>query len=108
MNSNKELTRTQRLLRTIEPVIYAKRWLTMTILVAATVLLAWQMVQIKTDAGFDKSILLEHPYMKVLKQYMADFGGANTVLVALMQKPGHGDIYNEKLDRKSTRLHSSH
>src|SRR3546814_17530171 len=34
--------------------------------------------------------------MKVLKQYMADFGGANTVLVALMQKPGHGDIYNEK------------
>src|SRR3546814_9769477 len=77
MNSNKELTRTQRLLRTIEPVIYAKRWLTMTILVAATVLLAWQMVQIKTDAGFDKSIPLEHPYMKVLKQYMADFGGAN-------------------------------
>src|SRR3546814_6282975 len=54
------------------------------------------MVQIKTDAGFDKSIPLEHPYMKVLKQYMADFGGANTVLVALMQKPGHGDIYNEK------------
>ncbi|NGY05266.1 efflux RND transporter permease subunit [Solimonas terrae] len=94
MNSNNELTRTQRLLRTIEPVIYAKRWLTMTILVVATVLLAWQMVQIKRDAGFDKSIPLEHPYMKVLKQYMADFGGANTVLVALMQKPGHGDIYN--------------
>ncbi|HET8882108.1 MAG TPA: efflux RND transporter permease subunit [Solimonas sp.] len=96
MNSNNELTRTQRLLRTIEPVIYAKRWLTMTILVIATVLLAWQMVQIKRDAGFDKSIPLEHPYMKVLKQYMADFGGANTVLVALMQKPGKGDIYNEQ------------
>ena len=96
MNSNNELTRTQRLLRTIEPVIYAKRWLTMTILVVATVLLAWQMVQIKRDAGFDKSIPLEHPYMKVLKQYMADFGGANTVLVALMQKPGKGDIYNEQ------------
>src|SRR3546814_13827173 len=101
MNANKELTRTQRLLRTIEPVIYAKRWLTMTILVAATVLLAWQMVQIKTDAGFDKSIPIEHPYMKVLKQYMADFGGANPVLVALMAEQGHGEHY--KLGRASGR-----
>ena len=28
------------------------------------------------DAGFDKSIPLEHPYMQVLKQYEDDFGGA--------------------------------
>ncbi|NKF21399.1 efflux RND transporter permease subunit [Solimonas marina] len=94
MNSNNELTRTQRFLRTIEPLIYAKRWLTMTILIIATIFLFWQMVQIKRDAGFDKSIPLDHPYMKVLKQYQAEFGGANTVLVALMQKPGKGDIYN--------------
>lgn len=96
MQTQNELTRTQRILRAIEPLIYAKRWLTMTILVVATVFLAWQMVQIKRDAGFDKSIPLEHPYMKVLKQYMAEFGGANTVLVALIQKPGKGDIYNER------------
>ncbi len=46
---------------------------------------------IRRDAGFDKSIPLEHPYMKVLKQYQADFGGANTVLVALIQKEGKGE-----------------
>ena len=40
----------------------------------------------------DKSIPLQHPYMQVLKQYQDDFGGANTVLVALIQKDG--DIKN--------------
>ncbi|MGH8507050.1 MAG: efflux RND transporter permease subunit, partial [Stenotrophobium sp.] len=83
-----------KILRTLEPLIYAKRWLTMGILVVITVFLFAEMLLIKTDAGFDKSIPLEHPYMKVLKQYMADFGGANTVLVALIQK--NGNIYNEK------------
>src|ERR1041385_88258 len=90
-------TASQRFLRRIEPLIYARRWVTMGILAAITALLAWQMLQIKRDAGFDKSIPLEHPYMKVLKQYQSEFGGANTVLVALIQKPSvQGDIYNEK------------
>lgn len=92
-----------RILSAIEPVIYARRRLTMGILLAITVLLFWQMCLIKPDAGFDKAVPLEHPYMQVLKQYMADFGGANTVLVALIQKDGKGEIYNEKflLDLKS-------
>jgi len=84
----------ERILRAIEPLIYARRKLTMAILVGITVLLAWQAALIKRDAGFDKSIPLKHPYMQVLKQYQDDFGGANTVLVALIQKDG--DIYNEK------------
>jgi uncharacterized protein len=84
----------ERILRAIEPLIYARRKMTMVILLALTALLAWQAALIKRDAGFDKSIPLEHPYMKVLKQYQDDFGGANTVLVALIQKDG--DIYNEK------------
>ncbi|MGH8441331.1 MAG: efflux RND transporter permease subunit [Nevskiaceae bacterium] len=84
----------EKILRAIEPLIYAKPKVTMGILLAITVLLAWQAALIRTDAGFDKSIPLEHPYMQVLKQYQDDFGGANTVLVALIQKDG--DIYNEK------------
>src|SRR5688572_11934512 len=84
----------EKILRAIEPLIYGKRKMTMGILLGITVLLAWQAALIKRDAGFDKSIPLEHPYMQVLKQYQDDFGGANTVLVALIQKDG--DIYNEK------------
>jgi len=94
MTDSATLSRANRLLRAIEPLIYARRKVTMGILLFITVLLAWQATLIKPDAGFDKSIPLEHDYMKVYKQYEADFGGANQVLVALMQKDG--DIYNEK------------
>ncbi|MGQ0700973.1 MAG: efflux RND transporter permease subunit [Panacagrimonas sp.] len=97
MSENHETpSKAHKILAAIEPIIYARRKLTMGILVVITLLLFWQMVLIKPDAGFDKSVPLEHPYMQVLTQYMADFGGANTVLVALMQKDGKGEIYNEK------------
>jgi len=95
MSDDNKLTTTQKILAAIEPLIYARRKLTMGILLVITALLLWQMLLIKRDAGFDKSIPLEHPYMQVLKQYMAEFGGANTVLVALIQKEDKGDIYNE-------------
>src|ERR1044071_508675 len=88
------LTPSQRILRRIEPLIYARRWLTMGILLGITAVLFWQMLELQRDAGFDKSIPLEHPYMKVLKQYQAEFGGANTVMVALEQK--QGDLYNAR------------
>ncbi|MBI3171274.1 MAG: hypothetical protein HYZ32_01615 [Hydrocarboniphaga effusa] len=87
-------SRAEKILRAIEPLIYARRKLTMGILLAITAALAWQASLIQSDAGFDKSIPLEHPFMQVLKQYQDDFGGANTVLIALIQKDG--DIYNEK------------
>jgi predicted RND superfamily exporter protein len=93
--SEAALDRANRILRRIEPLVYARRGLTMTILLVITLFLGYEAALIRPDAGFDKSIPLEHQYMKVYKQYEADFGGANTVLVALEQKSG-GDIYNEK------------
>ncbi|MDM4772451.1 RND family transporter [Solimonas sp. SE-A11] len=92
---NHKPTTTQKILAAIEPLIYARRKLTMGILLVLTVWFAWEAGHIRRDAGFDKSIPLEHQYMQVLKQYMAEFGGANTVLVALIQKDGKGDMYNE-------------
>lgn len=85
---------TDDILKVVIPVIYGKRVLMSLLLAVGTAFLTWQALQIKPDAGFDKSIPLEHPYMKVLKQYQADFGGANTVLIALIQKDG--EIYNEE------------
>jgi predicted RND superfamily exporter protein len=78
-----------------ESFIYKRRRTTMTVLLLITAFLAWEAAHIKQDAGYDKSIPLKHPYMQVYKQYQEQFGGANTLLVALMQKNG-GDIYNEK------------
>ncbi|MDR3414675.1 MAG: MMPL family transporter [Nevskia sp.] len=90
--TNSSLSRAHKILRAIEPLIYARRRLTMGILLAITAFFAWEAANIQPDAGFDKSIPLQHPYMQVYKQYQEEFGGANTILVALMQK--NGDIYN--------------
>ena len=84
MGDAQHMSTSTKILRAIEPIIYAKRWLTMGILLALTAFFAMVASTIKPDAGFDKSIPLEHPYMQVLKQYQADFGGANNVLVALI------------------------
>ena len=95
MSQTEKVPTSVKILRFIEPIIYAKRWLTMGILIALTVVFAFTATRIKPDAGYDKSVPLKHPYMQVLKQYQAEFGSANNVLVALIQKPGKGEIYNE-------------
>lgn len=83
-------------LKRIEPLIYGRRSrrVCVALLALATAWLFAQALQIRPDADFEKNIPVGHPYMQVLHQYQAEFGGANVVLVALLQK--QGDIYNEK------------
>lgn len=83
----------EKILKVVEPMVYGPRKLNLAILIGLTLLFAWFAAGTKVDAGFDKSIPLDHPYMQVYKHYEAEFGGANTILVALIQKDG--DIYNE-------------
>lgn len=88
----------EKILKVIEPIIYGPRKLNLAILIVLTLVFTWFASGTKVDAGFDKSIPLDHPYMQVYKHYEAEFGGANTVLVALIQKDG--DIYNENFLEK--------
>lgn len=57
-----------------------------------TLLLGASATQVRVDAGFEKMIPLEHPYMKTFIDYRNAFGGANRVLVAL--RVHEGDIYD--------------
>src|ERR1700756_4598517 len=89
----------QHILRAVEPLIYGVRGrrLCVAALVVGRLLCLWQAAQIRPEAEYENSLPLGHPYIQVFKQYQEDFGGANTVLVALLQKPGTAtDIYNEK------------
>jgi hypothetical protein len=45
--------------------------------------------QLKVDAGFNKQVPLQHEYMRTFTDYMADFGGANRVLIAVVAKDGN-------------------
>ncbi|WP_051748648.1 efflux RND transporter permease subunit [Nevskia soli] len=75
------------------PLIYGRRWLTFGLLMALTLFLGFHALKLRPDAGFEKQIPLDHPYMKVFKKYEQAFGGANLISVALMRKDGK-DIYD--------------
>ena len=83
--------RTRRVLAVIEPLVFARRKLTLGILGLITLVLLYCASHLAPDAGYEKTIPLDHPYMAVYKQYQRDFGGANIVLVAVQNT--RGDIY---------------
>ena len=69
---------------------YLFRWraLVIAVFVLVTLILGGAASQLHIDAGFDKMLPLEHPYMQTYVDYRNDFGGANRILVALMAEDG--------------------
>ncbi|MGH8530686.1 MAG: efflux RND transporter permease subunit [Nevskiales bacterium] len=82
---------TRAILKIVEPPIFKHRKITLTVLALLTVFFAVQAAQLKPQAGWLKMVPQAHPYMQTFLEYYKDFGGANTVLVAL--KNHKGDIY---------------
>lgn len=82
---------TDKILAAVEPVIYGKRKITHIIFLILTALLAIQTARLVPDAGYLKTVPLNHPYMDTFRNYYTDFGGANTVLFSLTKD--EGDIY---------------
>lgn len=87
----------EKILKGVIPLVYAKRWLTFGILMLATIALFIAALGLKPDAGYEKQIPLDHPFMQVFKKYEKAFGGANLISIALIQKSSskNTDIYNE-------------
>jgi predicted RND superfamily exporter protein len=82
------------ILRAVEPILYKRRHVTHAILIFLTLIFAVQTMRLEPDAGWLKTVPLDHPYMQKFRQYYKDFGGANSVIVALIQDKDKGDIYN--------------
>lgn len=78
----------QWFIRVTEPIVFGRRPRTLVVLFLMTLFLGWHAAHLKLDTGFEKQLPLGHPYIQVFKQYQQQFGGANTVLFALVQKPG--------------------
>ena len=96
---------TEAILKAVEPIIFGKRWITLGVLLALTAFFFVQMCRLQPDAGWLKSIPLDHPYMQTFQKYYKEFGGANSVLVAIIKEEGTGDIYTPEymeLLRKAT------
>ncbi len=75
--------------RAAERLLFGNRIIVLLIFAAITVVMAYFAAQLKVDAGFKKQIPLRHEYMKTFLDYEKDFGGANRILIAVVDKSGN-------------------
>jgi len=83
---------TEKIIHAIAWPVFAYRRALLALLLLITLGLGYSATGLRVDAGFNKMIPLQHDYMKTFTAYQKTFGGANRVLIAVMQK--EGDIYN--------------
>ena len=82
----------QSLAATLERLVFAKRQLILVSFAIVTAIMGYFALQLRPDAGFEKSIPLKHPYMQTFVEHQAEFGGANRILIALSVRDG--DIFS--------------
>lgn len=81
----------QPLLKRVENRLFRYRTLVLALFALATIFMGWQASQLRIDAGFEKGLPLDHPYMETFLEHQDEFGGANRIIVAL--SVDEGDIY---------------
>src|SRR5882757_3561478 len=65
---------------------------------ALTAVMAMFALRLHVDASFNKTLPLDHDYIRNFTKYQSEFGGANRVLVALTIESG--DIFTEQFFRE--------
>lgn len=85
------MTATQAILKVVEPAVFRFRYYMLAFLTLVTLFFAYQAAHLQPDAGWLKMVPQEHEYMDTFLEYYDDFGGANTIVVAL--KHHQGTIY---------------
>lgn len=78
----------------LEELLFGRRQLVLGLLALLTIVFLVQACRVQIDAGFEKQLPLNHPYMETFLEHQASFGGANRVLIALT--PQRGDIFTKE------------
>lgn len=81
------------MIKSIESFVFRYRMAVVALFLLTTLFLGFQASQLKLDASFTKNIPLNHEYMQNYMKHSNDFGGANSVLVAVCDK--NQTIYNQ-------------
>ena len=82
------------LVRSASDLIFQFRPLVIFFFILATLFMLWSATALKVDAGFNKLLPLDHPYMKTFVKYQEEFGGANRILIAITVEKG--DIFTSE------------
>ena len=76
----------------LELFLFRQRAWVIGVFIIITVCLGYQASLLKMDAAFVKNIPLSHPYMQTYLKHQQEFGGANSIMVAI--EDTKGDIFN--------------
>ncbi|MGL5046717.1 MAG: RND family transporter, partial [Shewanella sp.] len=82
----------EKLVNGFESFLFRNRAWVVSIFVFLTLFLGYQASQLKMDAAFIKNIPLNHSYMQTYLKHQKDFGGANSIMVAV--EDTSGNIFN--------------
>lgn len=82
----------EKLVNGFESFLFRNRAWVVGIFVFVTLFLGFQASQLKMDAAFIKNIPLHHSYMQTYLKHQKDFGGANSIMVAV--EDTSGNIFN--------------
>lgn len=77
--------------RTTADLVFAGRWPLLAMFGLLTLLFGFFAAQVRIDAGFEKQLPANHPYMDTFREYQTQFGGANRLLIVLRARDG--DIF---------------
>jgi uncharacterized protein len=79
-----------RITTALENLIFGNRRIVIVLFALVTVLLAWSAITgLRVDAGFSKQLPLEHEYMETFLEHYEDFGGADRIVIALIDQSGN-------------------
>jgi predicted RND superfamily exporter protein len=78
----------EKIIGAIEGFVFRFRFALVLGFAALTLVMGWFASQTHVDAGFKKTLPLEHPYIQTFTQYESEFGGANRIVIALMARDG--------------------
>jgi predicted RND superfamily exporter protein len=92
MDSNMNATR-RPVVDALARWIFGARRVLLALFVVITALLGWSATRLQLEAGFDKMVPLEHPYMQTFTKYRQVFAGGNQLLIMLRTR--EGDIFTK-------------
>ncbi len=87
------------LTRRIADAVFRIRPLILILFALGTLAMLFFMTQLRVDAGFMKQLPLDHEYMQTFMEYEREFGGANRVMVALVDEED-GDMFTPEFFEK--------
>jgi len=93
----------EKLVNGLESFLFRHRLWVLLFFACCTAALGWQASQLRMDAAFVKNIPLAHPYMQTYLKHQQQFGGANSIMVAVEDRSG--DIFNPEFFKALKEVH---